>query len=188
MDKITLERIETAHPLLRDELKAIYIDIYKAISSPYAMFRFTSVFRNDKEQNDHYAKGRTKPGPKITNAKAGESYHNYGLAGDVVELLDKDKNGTFESVNYDQNLDADFDNIEDWKEVVNIFKRYGWEWGGDWKFTDKPHFQKTFGYSIAQLKLMPKDKDGYPILPITPQIVAQPKICTCNCNCNASLN
>lgn len=185
MDKITLERIEQIHPILTEELKAIYIDICKAISSPYAMFRFASVFRNDKEQNEIYAKGRTKPGPKVTNAKAGESYHNYGLAVDVVELLDKDKNGTFESVSYDQNLDADFDNIEDWKEVVNIFKRYGWEWGGDWKFSDKPHFQKTFGYSISQLKLMPKDKNGYPIFPIaTNQVVAQPqKTCNCNCTC-----
>jgi peptidoglycan L-alanyl-D-glutamate endopeptidase CwlK len=37
-------------------------------------------------------------------------------------------------------------------EVVAVFKRYGWEWGGDWRFVDQPHFQKTLGYSIVQLR------------------------------------
>jgi peptidoglycan L-alanyl-D-glutamate endopeptidase CwlK len=36
-------------------------------------------------------------------------------------------------------------------EVVAIFKKYGWEWGGEWRFKDYPHFQKTFGYSIMEL-------------------------------------
>ena len=33
---------------------------------------------------------------------------------------------------------------------------YGWEWGGDWKFTDLPHFQKTLGKSIKQLQTITK--------------------------------
>jgi peptidoglycan L-alanyl-D-glutamate endopeptidase CwlK len=40
---------------------------------------------------------------------------------------------------------------------VQIFKEYGWEWGGDWKFVDAPHFQKTFGYSVRQLLEMYKN-------------------------------
>ena len=36
-------------------------------------------------------------------------------------------------------------------EIVNYFKSKGWEWGGDWKFSDSPHFQKTLGYSVRQL-------------------------------------
>ena len=35
--------------------------------------------------------------------------------------------------------------------MVTIFKQYGWEWGGDWKFVDTPHFQKTYGHSIREL-------------------------------------
>lgn len=172
MDNLTLKRIETAHPLLRDELKCILTDIEKAITTKYATFRFSHVFRTFKEQDELYAKGRTKPGPKVTNAKGGDSYHNYGLAVDIVELLDKDKNGTFETASWDVNLDADFDSKADWIEVVEIFKRYGWEWGGDWRFTDKPHFQKTFGLSISQLKTIEKDGQGYPI-------IKQEKRCRC---------
>lgn len=174
MDKLTLQRIETAHPLLRDELKCIYSDIVKAITSKYALFRFSHVLRTFKEQDELYAKGRTTKGPKVTNARGGDSYHNYGFAVDIVELLDKDKNGTFESASWDVKLDADFDGIEDWMEVVAIFKRYGWEWGGDWKFTDKPHFQKTFGLSIAELKKLPKDQNNYPV-------IGTKKECNCVC-------
>lgn len=161
MDQLTLKRIETAHPLLRDELKCILSDIEKAITSKYARFRFSHVFRSFKEQDDLYAIGRTKPGKKVTNARGGESYHNYGLAVDIVELLDKDKNGTFESASWDVKLDADFDGKADWIEVVEIFKRYGWEWGGDWRFVDMPHFQKTFGKSINDIKKM-QMINGYP--------------------------
>jgi peptidoglycan L-alanyl-D-glutamate endopeptidase CwlK len=48
-------------------------------------------------------------------------------------------------------------------EVVAIFKKYGYAWGGDWRFKDSPHFEKTFGYSTTQLKALPKDKNGYVI-------------------------
>lgn len=171
MDKLTLDRIETAHPLLRDELKCIYADICKAITSKYAQFRFSHVLRTFKEQDDLYAKGRTTKGPKVTNAKGGDSYHNYGFAVDIVELLDKDKNGTFEAASWSPSLDADDDGIEDWMEVVRIFKSYGWEWGGDWRFTDKPHFQKTMGLSISQLKTINKDLKGYPIININTEKV-----------------
>lgn len=180
MDQLTLKRIETAHPLLRDELKCIYTDIVKAITSPYALFRFSHVLRTFKEQDDLYAIGRTKPGRKVTNAKGGDSYHNYGLAVDIVELLDKDKNGTFEAASWDVNFDADFDGKADWIEVVEIFKRYGWEWGGNWRFADKPHFQKTFGYSISDLKKISKDKDGYPVI-INSNLDNDYK-CKCKCN------
>lgn len=36
-----------------------------------------------------WAKGRTTPGPRVTNAKGGQSAHNFGLAVDYV--LDKDQ-------------------------------------------------------------------------------------------------
>jgi hypothetical protein len=40
------------------------------------------------------------------------------------------------------------------------------EWGGDWKeFFDPSHFQDMQGYSIKQLRNLPKTKDGYVIFP-----------------------
>lgn len=182
MDQLTLKRIETIHPLLKDELKCIFSDINLAISSKYARIRFSWVLRTNKEQDDLYAQGRTKPGARVTNAKGGESYHNYGMAVDIVELLDLDKNGTFEKASWDLKLDADYDGIPDWDEVVSIFKRYGWEWGGNWKKPDSPHFQKTLGYSINDLQKMKKDAQGYVILaPAIPPSPVYKKECTCTC-------
>ena len=37
-------------------------------------------------------------------------------------------------------------------QVVHYFKSKDWEWGGDWKFKDTPHFQKTFGLTWQQMK------------------------------------
>ncbi|MRM96410.1 M15 family metallopeptidase [Riemerella anatipestifer] len=151
MDKITLQRIELLHPKLREEAKAIYKEICEALTGN-AICRFTHTLRTFKEQNDLYAIGRTKKGRRVTNARGGQSYHNYGLAIDICLLVDKDGNGTYETAVWDTKADFDGDKIADWQEIVAIFKRYGWTWGGDWRFTDPPHFQKTFGKSIADLQ------------------------------------
>lgn len=37
----------------------------------------TCTHRSNEEQNDLYAQGRTKPGKIVTNAKAGQSPHNF---------------------------------------------------------------------------------------------------------------
>jgi peptidoglycan L-alanyl-D-glutamate endopeptidase CwlK len=123
------------------------------------MCRFSYTLRTFAEQDALYAQGRTKSGKVVTNAKGGQSYHNYGLAVDIVLIRDMDGNGSFETASWDTNLDADNDGQSDWMEAVAIFKRHGWEWGGDWKFTDMPHFQKTFGKSISWLQ---KTGNQYP--------------------------
>lgn len=46
--------------------------------------------RTIAEQNALYAKGRTAPGGKVTNAKGGSSAHNFGLA---VDLCPVGRNG-----------------------------------------------------------------------------------------------
>jgi peptidoglycan L-alanyl-D-glutamate endopeptidase CwlK len=104
----------------------------------------TQGLRTIKEQNELYAQGRTKPGKIVTNAKGGESYHNYGLAFDFA-LLNEDG-----SVNW--NVD------KKWHRVGTIGKSLGLEWGGEWEkgqkggFVDYPHFQETFGLSLAELR------------------------------------
>jgi peptidoglycan L-alanyl-D-glutamate endopeptidase CwlK len=46
-----------------------------------------STFRSKEEQNKLYEQGRSVPGNKVTNAKGGYSYHNYGLAFDCVPII-----------------------------------------------------------------------------------------------------
>lgn len=143
MDKVTLDRIKLLHPKLRDEALEIYEEICQALNGR-AECRFSFTLRTFAEQNELFAQGRTKPGAIVTRAKGGQSWHNYGLAVDIVLLVGG-------KASWDIKTDFDKDGRSDWMEVVDIFKRYGWEWGGDWKFFDAPHFQKTFGMSINEM-------------------------------------
>lgn len=146
----TIERIQLMHPKLRDEVYSIYVDIHNELSGK-AQCRFTHTLRTFAEQRELYAQGRTKAGKIVTKAREGFSYHNYGLAIDIVLLLDRDGDGKFTEVSWDTRGDFDGDGKRDWIEVVQIFKEYGWEWGGDWKFIDMPHFQKTLGHPVRSL-------------------------------------
>ena len=150
MDKITLERIEKLHPKVRKEARQIYDEICQALTGR-AICRFAFTLRTIAEQDAIYAQGRTKPGKIVTRARGGYSWHNYGLAVDIVLIHDVDGDGDYDRAVWDVKTDFDGDKISDWMEVVAIFKQYGWDWGGDWKFSDPPHFQKTFGYSVRQL-------------------------------------
>lgn len=143
MDKVTLDRIKLLHPKLRDEALEIYEEICQALKGR-AECRFSFTLRTFAEQNELFAQGRTKPGAIVTRARGGQSWHNYGLAVDIVLLVGG-------KASWDIKTDFDKDGRSDWMEVVDIFKRYGWEWGGDWKFFDAPHFQKTFGMSINEM-------------------------------------
>ncbi len=163
-DKITLDRIALLHPAIREQAAEMYKEMCEALSGR-AMLRFAYTLRTYAEQDALYALR-----PKVTNAKGGQSYHNFGLAFDIVLLLDKDGNGTYESASWETNVDFDGDGVADWMEVVKIAKMYGFAWGGDWKFIDKPHFEKTFGLSVKQLDFNLKN---HKVLPGTnyPQLV-----------------
>lgn len=152
-DQVTLDRIKLLHPKLRDEATDLYHEICEALNGK-VICRFSHTLRSFAEQDALYYSSRPPlNGLWKTNAKGGKSYHNYGLAIDIVLLLDKDGNGTNETALWDVKRDFDGDNQADWMEIVAIFKRYGWEWGGDWgkPITDAPHFQKTLGHSVKQL-------------------------------------
>ncbi len=47
----------------------------------------TSTYRDNESQSALYAQGRTTPGKIVTNAKAGQSWHNHRCAIDVVPLV-----------------------------------------------------------------------------------------------------
>lgn len=150
-DPISLERCAKLHPKVRQEA----IDaITKAESNfpPQVRVRVVQALRTIAEQNALYAKGRTIPGQKVTNAKGGSSYHNYGLAIDFALLYDKNGDGTFEELSWDTARDFDRDGIIDWQEVVKVFESLGWQWGGRFRtFKDLPHIEKSFGFKPSQL-------------------------------------
>ena len=97
--------------------------------------------------------GRTIPDTKIrTYAKGGESYHNYGLAGDLTAMYPDGK-----TVN----------EHPDNSGLAAMAKARGFGWGGDWagRKYDPPHFERTFGYTPDQLRQMTAPGARYPFLP-----------------------
>src|SRR3990167_162077 len=76
-------------------------------------------YRSFQKQNELYNKGRVCPGAIVTNSQAGESFHNYGLAVDVV-FLDKDGRPSWAEKH-------------PWSFLGMTGKFQGLEWGGDWK-------------------------------------------------------
>jgi len=150
-DKTTLERIKLMHPKLRDKLLDDYLTVNMKLPNGVRL-RFSQTLRTFKEQDALFAQR-----PKVTNAKGGQSYHNYGLAFDIVILFDDKQNGTFSRASWD--LDKHF------MTVVSFFKSKGWFWGGDFKsFKDYPHFEQTFGYKTSELINKVSDKQPYPLL------------------------
>jgi peptidoglycan L-alanyl-D-glutamate endopeptidase CwlK len=139
MDKISLNRIEKAHPKIREELGVFYRECNNKLPK-HVRLRFSHVYRSPAEQRDLFLQK-----PKVTNADAWQSMHNYGLAFDVVLLYDKNGDGNFETASWE--ID------EHWERVITYFKSKGYQWGGDWKtFKDKPHFEKNFGFNWQVLR------------------------------------
>ncbi|KAB2328012.1 M15 family metallopeptidase [Cytobacillus depressus] len=116
--------------------------LIKKVHSEGIFIIITQGLRTIAEQNNLYEQGRTKPGKVVTNARGGYSYHNFGLAFDfcVCDIV---------SGKLIPNWSVD----NRWKRVGELGKALGLEWGGNWtSFRDYPHFQETFGLSLAQLR------------------------------------
>ena len=171
MDEISLNRLQQLHPKLRHIAIEAYTEAYNALAGP-AKPRVTLVYRTFEQQQALYNQGRTTPGPIVTNAKAGESYHCYRLSFDFCLLIDG------KEISWNVAKDYDKDGKADWMEVVWCFVKRGFTWGADWdgdgvtkaqgdkdeKLVDAPHLQMTFGYHWRDLLAMHNagklDKDG----------------------------
>ena len=82
-DQLSVDRVNKLHPKVRNAFKMI---IEAAEGELGITLRVTYGLRTMQEQATLYAQGRTTPGKKLTNAKPGQSYHNYGLAVDLVRM------------------------------------------------------------------------------------------------------
>lgn len=148
----TYDNINKLHPLIRAKTKQL-IKACEAAGIPVYIPN-DGNYRTFEKQNELYAKGRTVKPPysTVTNAKGGESFHNYGLAVDIVPV-----NGGY------------FAPYATYKKIGDIGKSLGWEWGGDWQsFKDLVHFQITFGKSKTDLLELyqagKRDANGYVML------------------------
>jgi len=90
--------------------------------------RISQALRTWGEQDALYAQGRTAPGVIRTYARGGESFHNFGMAFDIV-LLESGR------VTWDARHRG-------WRVAGEIGTGLGLLWGGNWKsLKDLPHFE-----------------------------------------------
>jgi uncharacterized protein YcbK (DUF882 family) len=145
LDKASEARLAKVNPELAKRVRATANDL----KAQGINVRVTDGFRSVEEQNKLYAQGRTAPGKIVTKAKGGSSNHNYGLAVDLVPIV---------------NGKADYKVSNDtWNKIGAAGKKNGLEWGGDFKsIVDKPHFQLTGGNHKPKDLLPTYNKGGLP--------------------------
>ncbi|MBI5058940.1 M15 family metallopeptidase [candidate division KSB1 bacterium] len=103
----------------------------------------TCTYRSMAEQDQLYAQGRTKPGLIVTKARAGESFHQYGAALDVVPVI---------------NGKAEWNNPALWNQIGETGESCGFEWAGRWPhFKEAPHFQITAGMDFKTMSAIGAD-------------------------------
>jgi peptidoglycan L-alanyl-D-glutamate endopeptidase CwlK len=107
-----------------------------AMASEGVPFIFTCTRRTLAEQTELYARGRTKPGRKVTWTM--KSKHIDGLAFDICIC----KAGIPQ---WDVKVDVDEDGIPDYLEAGQIGEACGLVWGGRWRTPDYPHFELATG-------------------------------------------
>lgn len=96
------------------------------------------TYRSNEEQDVLYAQGRTAPGGIVTNAKAGQSAHNYRLAFDGCPLLAG-------KPMWNEHLSGPH-----WSLYGQIAVQCGMEWGGNFvSFTEGPHCQMKDWKQVA---------------------------------------
>jgi len=72
------------HPVVRDKV----VSLTKKFEQESLPFRLCEGFRSPERQHHLFGQSRTRPGPRVTNADAWSSFHQYGVACDFVLFID----------------------------------------------------------------------------------------------------
>ena len=97
----------------------------------------SSTYRSVQYQDSLFEQGRSRPGQIVTNARGGQSMHNYRLAFDVFKNI----------------IGKEFSDPNFFETAGRIWQEMGGTWGGAWTtFPDRPHMEYTGGLSISDLQ------------------------------------
>lgn len=138
--------LSALHPYFRDRI----IQLIKICKSKGIELAVVETYRTHAKQHEYKTMGK-----KYTSSGAGRSKHQYGLAVDVVPIVDSA---------------AVWDNISLWRKVGTSGEKLGLRWGGRWrKPFDPGHFEWTGGLSSSHLSSgvlppIPLSEQHYPCL------------------------
>jgi len=137
----SLDKMKKVHPKLVEVMKVAIVN------SPFD-FRITDGARTTEEQFALYQKGRTLPGPKVTNCDGKNFKSNHQIKSDGYgHAVDIFPCGVIESGVYRKfTSDEGYDDkklrlIANHILAVAKNKNVNVEWGGNWKMHDTPHFE-----------------------------------------------
>ena len=120
--------VQALHPYFRDMVIEL-IRQCKAIGIDLAV---VESYRTHAKQHEYKTMGK-----KYTSSGAGRSKHQYGLAIDIVPIVD--------SI-------AVWDNVALWRKIGTTGERLGLRWGGRWRQPYDPgHFEWTGGLTSTHL-------------------------------------
>lgn len=136
-DDRTEKNIATLLPPVQEKARQFMELAIAAMEKHGVTVKIISGTRTYAEQDELYSHGRTKPGPKVTNARGGYSWHNHACAFDI---------GLFEGKKY-------LEDSPHYATLGPIGEQVGLEWGGRWKFVDLPHYQyNPNGVTLAEAR------------------------------------
>jgi peptidoglycan L-alanyl-D-glutamate endopeptidase CwlK len=146
--KRTLENLASLNKKARAKLEPFVICAQELMAKRNVTVEVISGLRSWQQQAALFAQGRTKPGRIVTKARPGSSWHNFGLAIDL---------GLFQAGVYlDEKKPALAEAL--YNQLGNLAAKMGIEWAGNWKsFPEGPHFQVTFGLSLAEARARMQD-------------------------------
>lgn len=136
MTKLTvndLAKINTLFPHMREDVKCLVCK-----SADLGAHVFCGL-RTYEEQSREWAKGRNgDPRPITTNARPGQSFHQFGLAFDLAFI--------------DVHGDWSWADVWPWEELGRLVREAGFHWGGDWTaLKDRPHVERNYGFMVDRL-------------------------------------
>lgn len=138
MSALLLSRVDTAlaYPPFFERLEALLDDAMEQRRAYWCV----DLFRTYERSDALYAQGRTTPGPIVTNARGGQSAHNFGIAADLVLDGYLDRAG----------LQPDY-RPASYELIGLLAPKHGLVWGGSWRFRDLPHVQIPGFVTAAEL-------------------------------------
>lgn len=145
LDSRSEKNIDSLLPAVQETFRDLAV-IAKRVAGRYGLdAKVISGHRSYEEQQVLYNKGRTAPGPKVTNAPPGFSNHNFQVACDL---------GLFDGSEYVDGRGGDTAN-KIYRVIANTVETEGLNlaWGGHWsRFPDPPHWEYKTGFTVSEMR------------------------------------